>query len=176
MTHLHTDTRVDLSQISLPRGLDCLRTECWSRTDVPTHLRFAGYDLGSGPMFRLVLGELIPSLQRECFPLLRAEHFAEKHDLSGSIGFMDFAVTPRDAAVTIFLLGIEAKYQKQGLGSECLAYVERVADEFSMPFARVIAVGNPDLGEMLLRRGYVRPLGQTRVYEKMLVAPDAPLR
>lgn len=127
-------------------------------------------------MFRLVIGDLMPSLQRECFPLLRAEHFEEKHDLSGSVGFMDFAVTPRDSAVTIFLLGIETKYQKQGLGSECLAYAERVADEFSMPFARVIAVGNPELGQMLLRRGYVRPLGQTRVYEKLLAAPDATLR
>ncbi len=66
----------------------------------------------------MVIGDLIPALQREHFRLLRAKNFAEIHDISGSKGFMDFAISPNINAATVFLLGIETKYQKHRFGWE----------------------------------------------------------
>ena len=172
MAHVRNEAKLDLSEISLPRGLDCLTTQCWSRKDAPTQLRFAGYDLVDGPMFRLVIGDLILTSQREHFRGFRADFYADKQDVSGSIGFMGFFLDPNLNAVTVFLIGIEPKYQKQGFCGECFAYIERVADEFSMGVARATSVVNEDLVQMLLRRGYTRPLGTSRVYEKVLAKQD----
>ena len=66
----------------------------------------------------MVIGALIPALQREHFRLFRAENFAQIHDIPGSMGFMDFAISPNINAATVFLLGIETKYQKRGFGWE----------------------------------------------------------
>lgn len=175
MTHVSSETRVDISDIPLSRGLDCLTTQCWSRKDVPTQLLLVGYDVVDSPMFRLVIGDLIPTARREHFRAFRADYFLNKHDVSGSIGFMDFFIDPKLNAVTVFLIGIEPNYTKQGFCGECLAYIERVANEFSLGVARAPYVVNEDLVQMLLRRGYTRPLGTSRVYEKVLGLTDSGL-
>lgn len=175
MTHVSSETKSDLSDISLPRGLDCLTTQCWSREDVPTQLQLVGYDVVDSPMFRLVIGDPIPTAQRAHFRTFRADYFLNKHDVSGSIGFMDFCIDPKLNAVTVFLIGIEPNYKKQGFGGECLAYMERVANEFSVGVARATSVVNEDLVQMLLRRGYTRPFDTSRVYEKVLGVTDSGL-
>ncbi len=122
----------------------------------------AGYSVMGSPVYRIALGELMPSYKRKAII-----EIVNPNSQTGSIGFMDVIRQDRylpnmeeiDAGIrnvlTILGIGIEPEFQGRLGYVRCLANrVESLAEEWKLNIILADSIRNPKLPNVMKRLGY----------------------
>lgn len=145
----------------------------WAATLPDASLVMAPYRSREQPVYRLIIGEPIPSATRNAFP---EKHFPWDPSacISGSRGFMDFKVCVDPEGLMVQAIGIEPSSRRQGLMHACLDIAEQLSRDLNLPHLVADFPMHYFIESKLARRGFSQQPYRPGVWVKEMVSAVLP--